>query len=39
MIKVISKEKKGSSVVVQWLGIGAFTAIAWVQSLVGELVM
>ena len=22
---------------VQWLGLGAFTAVAWVQSLVGEL--
>ena len=22
---------------VQWLGIGAFTSVAWIQSLVGEL--
>ena len=27
----------GSSLVVQWLELGAFTAVAWVQSLVGEL--
>ena len=25
------------SLVVQWLGLGAFTAVAWLQSLVGEL--
>ena len=28
---------KGNSQVVQWLGLGAFTLVAWVQSLVGEL--
>ena len=27
----------GSSLVVSWLGLGTFTAAAWVQSLVGEL--
>ena len=27
----------GNSLTVQWLGFGAFTAVAWVQSLVGEL--
>ena len=27
----------GNSLTVQWLGLGAFTAVAWVQSLVGEL--
>ena len=27
----------GSSLVVQWLGLSAFTAMAWVQSLVWEL--
>ena len=27
----------GNSLVVQWLGSGAFTAMAWVQSPVGEL--
>ena len=27
----------GSFIVVQWLGLGAFTARTWVQSLVGEL--
>ena len=27
----------GSSLVVQWLGLGSFTAGAWVQSLVREL--
>ena len=27
----------GNSLVVQWLGLGAFTAVAQVQSLVGEL--
>ena len=27
----------GKSLVVQWLGLGIFTAMAWVQSLVGEL--
>ena len=33
------KKKKtlGNSLVVQWLGRGAFTARAWVQSLVGGL--
>ena len=25
------------SLEVQWLGLGAFIAVAWVQSLVGEL--
>ena len=28
---------KGNSLAVQWLGLGAFTAVAQVQSLVGEL--
>ena len=28
---------KGSSPLVQWVGLGAFTAVAWVQSLVREL--
>lgn len=28
---------KGNSQVVQWLGLGAFTVVAWVQSVVGEL--
>ena len=27
----------GNSLVVQWLGRAAFTLVAWVQSLVGEL--
>ena len=27
----------GTSLVVQWLGLPVFTAVAWVQSLVGEL--
>ena len=27
----------GKSLVVQWLGLGAFTVVARVQSLVGEL--
>ena len=27
----------GNSLVVQWLGFGAFTAMTWVQCLVGEL--
>ena len=27
----------GNSLAVQWLGLSAFTAMAWVQSLVGEL--
>ena len=29
--------KQGNSLVVQWLGLRAFTAVAQVQSLVGEL--
>ena len=28
---------RGNSLAVQWLGPGAFTAVAWVQSLVREL--
>ena len=28
---------KGNSQVVQWLGLGAFTAVPWVQSVAGEL--
>ena len=28
---------KGDSLAVQWLGLGAFIAVAWVRSLVGEL--
>ena len=31
------REEEGSSLVVQWLALGAFTAMVWVQSLVGEL--
>jgi len=27
----------GNSLVVQWLGLTFFTAVAWIQSLVGEL--
>ena len=27
----------GNSLAVQWLAVGTFTAVAWVQSLVGEL--
>ena len=27
----------GSSLVVQWLGFGAFTVVTWVQSLIWEL--
>ena len=35
---VISKKpQRGSSLVVQWLGLGSFTAVARVPSLVGEL--
>ena len=29
-------ERGGNSLAVQWLGLGAFTSVAWVQSLVGE---
>ena len=29
--------KKGSFLVVQWLGLGAFITVAWVQSLAWEL--
>ena len=28
---------KGNSLMAQWLGLGAFTALAQVQSLLGEL--
>ena len=36
--EVIKKWVKwGNSLAVQWLGLGAFTAVAWVQSPVGEL--
>ena len=40
--KELKKKKKrererGNSLVVQWLGLGTFTAVAWVQSLVREL--
>ena len=31
------KNKGGSSLVVWWLRLGTFTAVAWVQSLVWEL--
>ena len=34
---VIRKFTVRSSLVVQWLGLCAFTAVAWVQSLIGEL--
>ena len=27
----------GNSLMVQWLGLRSFTAVAWTQSLVGEL--
>ena len=27
----------GNSLAVKWLGLGIFTAVAWVQSLVGKL--
>ena len=27
----------GTSLEIQWLGLDAFTSVAWVQSLVGEL--
>ena len=27
---------KGNSQVVQWLGLGAFTVVAWVQSMAGD---
>ena len=29
--------KRGNSLVVQWLGLGTFTAVACVQPLVGEI--
>ena len=31
------KLSSGSFLMVQWLGLQAFTAVAWVQSLVGKL--
>ena len=35
----VSKNKGlGNSLVVQWLGPGAFPAVAWIQSLVGVLI-
>ena len=34
---VILKNKQGSSLVVQWLGLSTFAAEAWVQSLTWEL--
>ena len=33
----VEKQALGSSLVVQWLGLGTFTVVAWVQSLVREL--
>ena len=33
----LTYSQSGSSLVVQWLGFGAFTAVAQVQSLVAEL--
>ena len=37
--RIVSSAKGagGSSLAVQWLGLGAFTAGAWVQSLIREL--
>ena len=35
--KILKKKKKRNSLAVQWLGLGAFTAVARVQSLVREL--
>ena len=37
LVLVAFKIFLGNSLVVQWLGLGAFTAMAWVQTLVGEL--
>ena len=38
MIKYkVIKDNNGNSLVVQWLGLGTFTAVGRVQSLVGEL--
>ena len=34
---VFFKNLSGISLVVQWLGLNAFTAVAWVQSLIREL--
>ena len=34
---MVSKVRRGNSLAVQWLGVGTFTARAWVQSLVREL--
>ena len=36
MLSSINSDPR-NSLVVQWLGLSAFTAMAWVQSLVGEL--
>ena len=36
-IIIVKKYIVGNSLVVQWLGLGAFTAMARVRSLVGEL--
>ena len=37
--EVFQKEvNPGNSLVNQWLGLNIFTALAWVQSLVGELI-
>ena len=37
MFSSIRKDFLGSSLVAYWLGFQPFTAMAWVQSLVGEL--
>ena len=36
-LKLYVKGLSGNSLVVQWLGLGVFTAVAGAQSLVGEL--
>ena len=33
----VKKLSSGSFLLIQWLGLQAFTAVAWVQSLVGKL--
>ena len=37
-MEVPQKIKSGNFLVVHWLGFSAFTAMAWVQSLVGKLI-
>ena len=36
-VKLLKQRTLGNSLAVQWLGLGAFTAVAQVQSLVREL--